>query len=58
MLNVFARVHVARVTEPIGRWLVGHGVAPDVVTVIGTVGSVVAALLVPAPRRSCSSAPS
>ncbi len=30
MLNVFARVHVDRVTEPIGRWLVGRGVAPDV----------------------------
>jgi phosphatidylinositol phosphate synthase len=44
MLNVFARVHVNRVTEPIGRWLVARGVAPDVVTVIGTVGSVAAAL--------------
>jgi CDP-diacylglycerol--glycerol-3-phosphate 3-phosphatidyltransferase len=44
MLNVFARVHVNRVTEPLGRWLVAHGVAPDVVTVVGTVGSVAAAL--------------
>ncbi|HEY4418101.1 MAG TPA: CDP-alcohol phosphatidyltransferase family protein [Pseudonocardia sp.] len=44
MLNVLARVRVNRVTDPIGRWLVGHGVAPDVVTVIGTVGSVAAAL--------------
>ena len=44
MLNVLARVHVDRVTEPIGRWLVGHGVAPDVVTVVGTVGTVAAAL--------------
>ena len=44
MLNVFARVHVNRVTDPIGRWLVGHGVAPDVVTVLGTVGTVAAAV--------------
>ena len=44
MLNVLARVRVNRVTDPIGRWLVGHGVAPDVVTVVGTVGSVAAAL--------------
>jgi CDP-diacylglycerol--glycerol-3-phosphate 3-phosphatidyltransferase len=44
MLNVLARVHVNRATEPVGRWLVAHGVAPDVVTVIGTVGSVTAAL--------------
>ena len=44
MLNVFARVHVNRVTEPVGRWLVARGVAPDVVTVAGTVGSVAAAL--------------
>jgi CDP-diacylglycerol---glycerol-3-phosphate 3-phosphatidyltransferase len=44
MLNVFARVHVNRVTEPVGRWLVARGVTPDVVTVVGTVGSVAAAL--------------
>lgn len=44
MLNVLARVHVDRVTDPIGRWLVAHGVAPDVVTVVGTVGTVAAAL--------------
>lgn len=44
MLNVFARAHVNRVTEPIGRWLVGHGVAPDAVTVAGTVGTVAAAV--------------
>jgi CDP-diacylglycerol--glycerol-3-phosphate 3-phosphatidyltransferase len=37
-------VHVNRVTDPIGRWLVGHGVAPDVVTVLGTVGTVAAAV--------------
>jgi CDP-diacylglycerol---glycerol-3-phosphate 3-phosphatidyltransferase len=44
MLNVLARVQVNRATEPVGRWLVAHGVAPDVVTVIGTVGSVGAAV--------------
>jgi CDP-diacylglycerol---glycerol-3-phosphate 3-phosphatidyltransferase len=44
MLNVLARVHVNRVTEPLGRWLVAHGVAPDVVTVVGTVGSTAAAM--------------
>ena len=44
MLNIFARVHVARVADPVARWLVGHGVAPDVVTVVGTVGSAAAAL--------------
>lgn len=44
MLNVFARVHVNRVTEPVGGWLVARGVTPDAVTVAGTVGSVAAAL--------------
>lgn len=44
MLNLFARAHVERVTEPLGRWLVDRGVTPDVVTVLGTVGSVAAAL--------------
>jgi CDP-diacylglycerol--glycerol-3-phosphate 3-phosphatidyltransferase len=43
MLNVFARVHVNRVSEPIGRWLIRHGVAPDAVTLAGTAGSVAAA---------------
>lgn len=42
MLNVLARVHVNRVTDPIGRWLIRHGVTPDVVTVVGTVGAVAA----------------
>jgi CDP-diacylglycerol--glycerol-3-phosphate 3-phosphatidyltransferase len=44
MLNVLARVHVNRVTEPFGRWLVARGITPDAVTVAGTVGSVAAAL--------------
>ncbi len=40
MLNVFARVHVNRVSEPLGRWLVARGISPDAVTVAGTVGAV------------------
>ena len=44
MLNLFARAHVNRVTDPVGRWLVGRGVSPDTVTVIGTVGAVAAAI--------------
>ncbi|WP_219413647.1 phosphatidylinositol phosphate synthase [Pseudonocardia nigra] len=44
MLNSSARAHVNRVTDPIGRWLVGRGITPDAVTVAGTVGSVAAAL--------------
>lgn len=44
MLNLVARVHTDRVTGPIARWLVAHGVAPDAVTVIGTLGTVAAAV--------------
>jgi CDP-diacylglycerol--glycerol-3-phosphate 3-phosphatidyltransferase len=44
MLNVLARVHVNRVTQPFGRWLVARGITPDAVTVTGTLGSVAAAL--------------
>ncbi|HEY0815417.1 MAG TPA: CDP-alcohol phosphatidyltransferase family protein [Pseudonocardia sp.] len=44
MLNVLARVHVNRATEPLGRWLVARGITPDAVTVTGTLGSVAAAL--------------
>lgn len=44
MLNVLARVHVSRVTEPLGRWLVDRGIAPDTVTVAGSLGTVAAAL--------------
>ncbi len=42
MLNLF-RVHVSRVTDPVGRWLVARGVSPDAVTVAGTVGTAAAA---------------
>jgi CDP-diacylglycerol--glycerol-3-phosphate 3-phosphatidyltransferase len=44
MLNVVARVHLNRVTDPLGRWLVRRGLSPDVVTVVGTLGTVVSAL--------------
>lgn len=44
MLNIFARSSVARVTDPIGAWLLRSGVTPDVVTVVGTVGTVASAL--------------
>ncbi|WP_344412782.1 phosphatidylinositol phosphate synthase [Pseudonocardia ailaonensis] len=44
MLSGSARVHVNRVTDPVGRALVQRGVTPDVVTVIGTVGASAAAL--------------
>ncbi len=44
MLNVFARVHVDRVTVPLGRWLVDRGISPDTVTIVGTLGSVAAAV--------------
>lgn len=42
MLNL--RESVSRVTNPVGSWLLRHGVRADMVTVIGTAVSVVAAL--------------
>ncbi|HVK21897.1 MAG TPA: CDP-alcohol phosphatidyltransferase family protein [Actinokineospora sp.] len=44
MLNIFARASVNRVTDPIGASLVRIGLTPNVVTVVGTLGAVVAAL--------------
>lgn len=44
MLNVFARVHVNRATDPLGRWLFERGIAPDAVTVVGTVGTFAASV--------------
>jgi len=44
MLNVFARVHVNRVADPLARRLLALGVTPDAVTVAGTVGSVASAV--------------
>ena len=45
MLNIFARASVARVTDPIGARLVRAGLTPNTMTVVGTVGSVVTALV-------------
>src|SRR5882757_4937808 len=42
--NIVARASVGRVTDPLGRTLVGWGIPPDLVTVLGTVGSMAAAL--------------
>ncbi|MDO5712413.1 MAG: CDP-alcohol phosphatidyltransferase family protein [Micrococcales bacterium] len=44
MLSVFARASVSKVTLPIGRRLVRMGVTPDAITIIGTVGTIAAAL--------------
>jgi CDP-diacylglycerol--glycerol-3-phosphate 3-phosphatidyltransferase len=45
MLNLFARASGYRVTDPVGAWLVHQGLRPNAMTVIGTVGSVAAALV-------------
>ena len=45
MLNIFARDSVARVTDPIGTWLLRHRLSADVVTVVGTVGVSLGALV-------------
>jgi CDP-diacylglycerol--glycerol-3-phosphate 3-phosphatidyltransferase len=45
MLNILARASVARVTDPIGAWLVRAGLTPNTVTVVGTICTVVAALV-------------
>ena len=39
MLNLFARGHVNRLTDPVGRRLVALGIGPDTMTVFGTVGA-------------------
>ncbi len=44
MLNILARASVSRFVEPVGGWLVRVGIGPDVITVIGTVGTVASAL--------------
>lgn len=44
MLNVFARASVSRVVNPVGAWLVRRGLTPNAITVVGTVGTVAAAL--------------
>lgn len=45
MLNLFARGHVNRLTDPVGRRLVALGVSPDTMTVLGTVGAVACSLV-------------
>lgn len=45
MLNIFARASVSRVTDPIGVVLVRAGLTPNGMTILGTVGAVVCALV-------------
>lgn len=44
MLNLF-RSSFTRITDPVGGWLVRHGVSANGVTVVGTVGTLVGSLL-------------
>ncbi len=44
MLNIFARASVARAIQPLGERLARAGVSPNLVTVLGTVGAVAAAV--------------
>lgn len=44
MLNIFARASLSRFVDPVGQWLFRAGVGPDAITVIGTTGTVAAAL--------------
>src|SRR5712691_8157820 len=44
MLNVFARASVARALAPMGSRLARAGVTPDLITIVGTVGAVGAAI--------------
>ncbi|MFY9807054.1 MAG: CDP-alcohol phosphatidyltransferase family protein [Pseudonocardiaceae bacterium] len=44
MLNIFARASVSRLIEPLGAWLHRAGVAPDVITFTGTIGTVASSL--------------
>ena len=44
MLSFFGREAVAKVTAPLGRALVGAGLTPDAMTLIGTVASIAAAV--------------
>lgn len=45
MLNIFARASVSRVTDPVGAWLVRAGLTPNAMTLIGTAGTVVCAVV-------------
>jgi CDP-diacylglycerol---glycerol-3-phosphate 3-phosphatidyltransferase len=45
VLNIHARAAISKALDPLGRRLAGAGVTPNAVTVVGTVGSVAAALV-------------
>ncbi|HZZ95546.1 MAG TPA: CDP-alcohol phosphatidyltransferase family protein [Jatrophihabitantaceae bacterium] len=45
VLNIHARETLAKALDPLGRRLAGAGVTPNAITVVGTVGSVTAALV-------------
>ncbi|ASR36960.1 phosphatidylglycerophosphate synthase [Prauserella marina] len=45
MLNIFARASISRVTDPIGAALVRAGLTPNAMTLIGTAGAFVSALV-------------
>jgi CDP-diacylglycerol--glycerol-3-phosphate 3-phosphatidyltransferase len=45
MLNIFARASVSRVTDPIGKALVRAGLTPNAMTLFGTAGAVICALV-------------
>src|SRR5262245_57426892 len=44
MLNIFARASVSRFVEPMASWLVRAGVGPNVITIVGTIGTMASAL--------------
>jgi CDP-diacylglycerol--glycerol-3-phosphate 3-phosphatidyltransferase len=44
IFSVFGRAGVARVFEPVGRFLLRAGISPDAVTVAGTVGVLIGAI--------------
>jgi CDP-diacylglycerol---glycerol-3-phosphate 3-phosphatidyltransferase len=45
VLNIHARAAVSKALDPLGRWLAGAGVSPNVITTIGTAGVVAGALV-------------
>jgi CDP-diacylglycerol--glycerol-3-phosphate 3-phosphatidyltransferase len=45
VLNIHARAAISKALDPMGRRLAGAGVTPNAVTVVGTAGSVAAALV-------------
>lgn len=45
MLNIFARASVSRLTDPLGEALVRAGLTPNGMTILGTAGALVCALI-------------